>query len=155
RRALLRSRALAPARTDTLLFLAELEADAGNVDVAIGLFRELLAAAPRAAMQALDLARLLAARGAANARDEIIEVLTPFASHTSVELRLLLARALFAAERHADVLAVVGPVIKDAELELGSLTARNLRAELTDHLRDATHLHDEAYAALHGREQVI
>ena len=155
RRALLRSRALAPARTDTLLFLAELEADAGNHQVAIGLFRELLAAAPRAATQALDLARLLAATGGANARDEIIQVLTPFANHTSIELRVMLARAMYAAARYADVVAVVGPVIKDAELELGSLTARNLRAELTDHLRNATHLHDEAYAALHGREQVI
>jgi tetratricopeptide (TPR) repeat protein len=133
RRALLRSRALAPGRTDTLLFLAELEADAGNHEVAIGLFRELLAAAPRAANQALDLARLLAATGRANAPDEIIEVLEPFAKQTSIELRLTLARALFAAARYADVLAVVGAVIKDAELELGSLAARSLRAELIDH----------------------
>jgi tetratricopeptide (TPR) repeat protein len=62
RRALQRSRAVAPERTDTLLFLAELERDAGNCDAAIDHYRALLAAAPGAAVQALDLARLLTAR---------------------------------------------------------------------------------------------
>lgn len=152
RRALFRSRALAPSRTDTLLFLAELERDAGDADAAIGHYRALLAAAPGAALQALDLARLLAARGA---HAEVAAVLLPFRGHVSVELRVLLARALFETGRHADVVAVVGPLVKDAELDLGSLTGGNLRRELTDHIREATQLHDDAYAALHGRERVI
>jgi tetratricopeptide (TPR) repeat protein len=152
RRALERSRALAPERTDTLLFLAELERDAGDVEAAIAHYRVLLAAAPGAAMQALDLARLLAARGSG---DEIADLLWPFRRHVSVELRIVLLRALFADERHADVLEVAAGVIKNCEVELGSLTAGNLRGELIGHLREATHLHDDAYAILHGQEQVI
>jgi tetratricopeptide (TPR) repeat protein len=152
RRALERSRALAPDRTDTLLFLAELERDAGNGDAAIAHYRALLTAAPGAAGQALDLARLLAAR---ESYPEIIALLLPFRGHVSIELRVLLARALFAVERHAEVLEVAGPVIKDAERELGGFLSGDLRGELIIHMRDATHLHDESFAALHGREQVI
>jgi tetratricopeptide (TPR) repeat protein len=152
RRALQRARALAPDRTDTLLFLAELERDDGDTEAAIAHYRALLAAAPGAATQALDLARLLAGSDAAH---EIPDVLWPFRSHVSVELRMLLARALFAAERHADVLEVVTPLIKNVRLELGSLTLRDHRADLIDRLTEATHLHDDSYAILHGQEQVI
>ena len=63
RRALQRSRALAPGRTDMLLFLADLERRAGNAQAAIGDYRALLVLAPGAAKQAFDLARLLAASG--------------------------------------------------------------------------------------------
>jgi len=152
RRALQRSRKLAPDRTDTLLFLAELERDAGNADAAVAHYRTLLAAAPGAAGQALDLARLLATRDEHNG---VIDLLLPFRGHVSVELRLVLARALFAAERHAEVLEVAGRLIKDAELEMRSLTAGSLRGELGDHVLEATHLHDDSFAALHGREKVI
>jgi tetratricopeptide (TPR) repeat protein len=127
RRAIERSRALAPDRTDTLLFLADLERDAGNADAAIALYRALLAAAPGAAMQALELARLLARKGAPPA--EVADLLWPFRGHVSIELRVLLGRALFAAQRHAQVLEVVAPAIKDAELELGGLTSGGLRGE--------------------------
>jgi tetratricopeptide (TPR) repeat protein len=152
RRALLRSRALAPERTDTLLFLAELERDAGKDDAAIEHYRVLLAAAPGAAGQALDLARLLAAR---EAHAEVAEVLLPFRDHVSVELRVALARALFETERHAEVVEVVAPLIKDTERELGGFVSGNLRGELIGRLREATELHDDAYAILHGREKVI
>ena len=147
------SRALAPDRTDTLLFLAELERDAGNTDAAIGHYRALLAAAPGAAQQALDLARLLAA---GDAYQEVIDLLLPFRGHVSVELRLMLARALFEAERHAEVVEVTGPLVKDAELELrGSFMAGEHRGELIAHMREATELHDDSFATLHGREKVI
>jgi len=153
RRALQESRALAPDRTDTLLFLAELERDAGNSDVAIGHYRALLAAAPGAAQQAIDLARLLAA---GDAHQEVIGLLLPFRGHPSVELRLTLARALFETERHAEVVAVTGPLVKDAELELrSSFMAGEHRSELIGHMREATELHDDSFAALHGREKVI
>jgi tetratricopeptide (TPR) repeat protein len=154
RRAVQLSRKLAPDRTDTLLFLAELERDAGNVEEAIGLYRALLAAAPGAALQALDLAHLLAARDA-NSHHAISELLWPFRGHVSVELRIVLARALFEGERHEEVLTVTGPLVKGVEVELGSLGAGNLRGELINHMREATNLHDDSYAALHGREQVI
>jgi tetratricopeptide (TPR) repeat protein len=152
RRALHRSRQLAPQRTDTLLFLADLERDAGEYDAAIDHYRALLAVAPSAATQALDLARLLAPR---NAHEEIVQVLMPFRTHVSIDLRLVLARALFEAARHEDVLAVLTPLIKDAERELGGFLATNLRSELVGHLREATDLHDDSYAAVHGREQVV
>jgi tetratricopeptide (TPR) repeat protein len=152
RRALQRSRQLAPERTDTLLFLADLERDAGEYDAAIDHYRSLLAAAPGAMLQALELARLLADR---EAHGEIIELLTPFRAHASIEVRLRLARALFETERYADVIAVVGPVVKDAERELHNIVHRELRNELVAQRHLATDLHDDAYAHLHGREQVI
>jgi tetratricopeptide (TPR) repeat protein len=152
RRALQRSRTLAPQRTDTLLFLADMERDAGNTDVAIDHYRALLAAAPGAAAQAIDLARLLTAQGA---YPEIVDVLRPFSGHVSVELRLLLARALFETARHAEVIDVTGQIVKDAERELGGFLAGNLRSELVAHMRDATQLHDDSFATLRGREQVV
>jgi tetratricopeptide (TPR) repeat protein len=152
RRALQRSRALAPERTDTLLFLADMERDAGNADAAIDQYRALLAAAPGAAMAALDLARLLAVRGA---QPEVVEVLRPFSGHVSVELRVLLAGALFETARHAEVIDVTGRIVKDTERDLGGYLAGNLRSELVGYMRDAIQLHDDSFAALHGREQVI
>jgi tetratricopeptide (TPR) repeat protein len=152
RRALQRSRALAPERTDTLLFLADMERDSGNADAAIDHDRALLAAAPSAAAQAVDLARLLAARGA---HPEVVEVLRPFSGHVSVELRVLLARALFETARHAEVVDVTSRIVKDTERELGGYLAGNLRSELVGHMRDAIQLHDDSFATLHGREQVI
>ena len=153
RRALQESRALAPDRTDTLLFLAELERDAGNTDAAIGHYRALLAAAPGAAQQALDLGRLLAA---GDAYQEVVDLLLPFRGHVSVELRLMLARALFETERHAEVVGVTGPLVRDAELELrGTFMTGEHRGELIAHMREATELHDDSFATLHGRERVI
>ena len=153
RRALQESRALAPDRTDTLLFLAELERDAGNTDAAIGHYRALLAAAPGAAQQALDLGRLLAA---GDAYQEVVDLLLPFRGHVSVELRLMLARALFETERHAEVVEVTGPLVRDAELELrGTFMTGEHRGELIAHMREATELHDDSFATLHGRERVI
>jgi tetratricopeptide (TPR) repeat protein len=152
RRALLRSRTLAPERTDTLLFLAELERDDGNVEVAIEHYRALLAAAPGAVAQAADLARLLAGRGA---HEEIIQVLSPFRADISVEAGVILARALFETERHPEVVEVTSRVVKDAERELGGLLSREIRGELEAYFREATDLHDDSFATLHGREQVI
>jgi tetratricopeptide (TPR) repeat protein len=150
RRALLRSRALAPERTDTLLFLAELERDAGNADSAIGHYRALLAAAPGAIQQALDLARLLSAAGA---HDEMVEVLLPFRRHLSIELGLPFARILFERGQYTEVLEVVGRIIAETEHQIRF--SGDLGGEVANQRREATHLHDDAFAALHGREKVI
>jgi len=88
RRALALSRELAPERVDTLLFLADLERDAGDAAAAIRHYRQLMALRPHAAAQALDLARLLEGEGA---HEEIVALLARFHAHPSLELRLLLA----------------------------------------------------------------
>ena len=139
------SRALAPDRTDTLLFLAELERDAGNTDAAIGHYSRVCSRPrPGAAQQALDLARLLAA---GDAYEEVVELLPPFRGHVSVELRLMLARALFEIERHAEVVEVTGPVVRDAELRAARhFMTGELRGELIAHMREATDLHDDSFA---------
>lgn len=152
RRALTRSRELAPDRTDTLLFLADLERDDGNVEAAIEHYRAVLAAAPGAVVQALDLARLLGER---EAHEEIVQALSPFRSNISIELRVRLARALFATDRYDAVVDITSAVLQDGRRELGGLMPRNQRVDLAGHLNEATHLHDDAYALLHGREKVI
>jgi tetratricopeptide (TPR) repeat protein len=152
RRALTRSRELAPERTDTLLFLADLERDDGNLEAAIEHYRALLAAAPGAVTQALDLARLLGER---EAHEEIVQVLLPFRSNISIELRVRLAHALLAQDRYEDVISVAGAALGDAERELRGFMPREARNDLQEYRARASHLHDEAFARLHGREQVI
>jgi tetratricopeptide (TPR) repeat protein len=151
-RAVRRALTLEPGRGDALMFFAELLEETGRPDDAIESYRRLLAAHPGAAEQALALARLLAERG------EIAEaaaVLAPFADHELLTLRLELADLRDRLGEHEAVLAIVDPIIARMKLELGNVLTGPLRQELAADYLHARRLHDEAFAALHGREKVI
>jgi tetratricopeptide (TPR) repeat protein len=151
-RAIRRALAVEPGRGDALIFLAELLVETERADEAIETYRALLARRPTAAAEAHALAKLLAAR---EDHPAVVETLERFAAHPSIELRLLLGQALFATGRLQQVLSLLEPTIAGMRSELRNTYQSKARDSLFEQYRDAERLHEEAYAAMHGREKVI
>src|SRR5262249_5574785 len=114
--------------------------------------RDLLTRRPGAAAQAHALARLLAARGD---HEAVRATLLPFASHPSIDLRLLLAQALYEVGEHESVVALLKPTMADMRQELSGYMVQGSRNEFNAQYQEISRLHDDAYAAVHGRERVI
>jgi tetratricopeptide (TPR) repeat protein len=151
-RAIRRALELEPGRGDALIFLAARLVEAERLDEAIETYRALMARYPRAATQAVALARLLAAR---DDHPGVKATLAPFTSHPSPELHLLLARSLFELGENQQVVDLLAPAIQQMKLELQGFLHQDSRRALGDSYEEARLLHDDAYAAMHGREQVI
>jgi tetratricopeptide (TPR) repeat protein len=151
-RAIRRALAIEPGRGDALIFLAELLVETERVDEAIETYRALLAGRPTAASEAHALAKLLAAR---DDHAAVVATLERFAAHPSIELRLLLGQALYATSRFADVVALLEPLIGAVRSELQNTYRSVARDGLVEQHRELSQLHDDAYAAIHGREKVI
>jgi tetratricopeptide (TPR) repeat protein len=151
-RAIRRALVLEPDRGDALIFLAELLTETDRRAEAIATYQRVMARFPRALAQALALAKLHAAEDdPASARD----VLRPLVGLPSHELPMLLARMHFALGEHAEVLALLDPLVKQMKLELQGAIYGGARQDLFTEYQEAVHLHDETYALVHGREQVI
>jgi tetratricopeptide (TPR) repeat protein len=151
-RAIRRALVLEPGRGDALIFLAELLAETGRAADAAETYRNVLRRFPRAAPQALALAKLLLAdNDVAGARD----LLAPFADH-SYEILMLLAKTHYALAEHEAVVALLGPTMERMRADLkqgmfGAVAHRDLYGEY----QEASQLYGDSYAALHGREKVI
>jgi tetratricopeptide (TPR) repeat protein len=151
-RAILRALEIEPARGDALIFLAELQAETDRRPEAIATYQRVMARFPRALEQALALAKLHAAgEDYTSARD----VLRPLLGLPSNELPMLLAAIHYALGEHAEVIALLAPMVRQMKLELQGLVYGNARQDLYNEYQEALRLHDESYAILHGREQVI
>jgi tetratricopeptide (TPR) repeat protein len=151
-RAILRALEIEPGRGDALIFLAELLAETDRRPEAIATYQRVMARFPRALEQALALAKLHAAgEDYTSARD----VLRPLLGLPSNELPMLLAAIHYALGEHAEVIALLAPMVRQMKLELQGLVYGNARQDLYNEYQEAIRLHDECYAILHGREQVI
>jgi tetratricopeptide (TPR) repeat protein len=150
--AIRRALQLEPGRGDALIFLAELLAESGRVEEAIEAYRQVLQRYPRAAREALALGRLLAGQQDFAA---VAEVLDPFAGN-STELQMLLAQAHYELGDFQMVVGLLEPIVARllGELKSGLNLATGHR-ELYAEYAEVRRLHDDAYAALHGREKVI
>jgi tetratricopeptide (TPR) repeat protein len=154
-RAVRRALDLHPDRGDALIFLAELLTETGRIAEAVATYRRLLARFPMAALQALELAKLLSTQ---EAFEDARAVLLPFAGHDSHQLRLTLAKLQYELGDHHATVALLAPSIRQMKLELqgavGGLSGA-ARGGFIEELDEAMRLHDDAYAAIHGREAVI
>ena len=119
---------------------------------AIATYQRVMARFPRALEQALALAKLHAAgEDYTSARD----VLRPLLGLPSNELPMLLAAIHYALGEHAEVIALLAPMVRQMKLELQGVVYGDARQNLYTEYQEAIRLHDESYAILHGREQVI
>jgi tetratricopeptide (TPR) repeat protein len=151
-RAIRRALQLEPGRGDALIFLAELLAETEREDEAIDTYRELLRRYPQAAREALALGKLLAER---EDFPEVKALLAPFIGH-SQELQVLLAQAHYGLGEFQEVVTLLDPTVRRMLNELkNGLNLATSHRELYEEYTEIRRLHDEAYAALHGREKVI
>ena len=151
-RAIRRALEIEPDRGDALIFLAELLAETDRNPEAIATYQRVMARFPGALAQALALAKLHAAGdNFVAARD----VLLPLAGLPSHELPMLLAKLHYELDEHTQVLALMAPLVRQMKLELQGAIYGGARQSLITEYEEAVRLHDESYAILHGREQVI
>lgn len=152
-RAIRRALELEPERGDALIFRAELLAETDRPDDAIATYRRLLARFPGAVAQALALAKLLAEK---EAFADAVAVLTPFANGPLDEARLALAQYHFELGHDQEALVLLDPIVRQLRLALRQgMLSGGAREGLIAHYEAATQLHDEVYAARHGRESVV
>ncbi len=136
--------------------LAQLEQQcAGREEQALAAYEELLSLAPKNDAVRLELIVALLQGEPARRRERAQALCAELAGPPAGEDGLRLGKALFGAGLLEEAVAILGPLVKRTELELRSTFSAESFEALRRLHEELSLLHDEAYAALHGREAVV
>ncbi|MCA9667257.1 MAG: tetratricopeptide repeat protein [Myxococcales bacterium] len=153
REALERATGASPSHWDAWALLAELEEQLdGRHEQAIAAYERLLAISPVADEARVELALLLLAHERV---DEAREHIGALRRELTSEQGLELGRALFGAGALELAIDVLAPARERCLLELKQATFIDSFEALKSMHDELVRLHDEAYAEVHGREQVV